>query len=71
MMLSKRWQGLFIMALAFTFSMGFASTAFAQDATTGLARVRAVDPDGAPLPGVHGGCQRAGWPADPVHRAQW
>ena len=52
MMLSKRWQGLFIMALAFTFSMGFASTAFAQDATTGLARVRAVDPDGAPLPGV-------------------
>ena len=52
MMLSKRWQGLFVMALAFSLSLGFASIAFAQDATTGLARVRAVDPDGAPLPGV-------------------
>ena len=52
MMLSNRWRGLFVMALAFTLSLGLAGTAYAQGRDTGLAVVHAIDPDGAPLPGV-------------------
>ncbi len=52
MMLSKRWQGLLMMVLAVTLTLGLASTAYAQSRDTGLAVVNAADPDGAPLPGV-------------------
>ena len=51
-MLSKRWQGLLMMVLAVTLTLGLASTAYAQSRDTGLAVVHAEDPDGAPLPGV-------------------
>ena len=50
MMLSKRWQGLLMMVLAVTMTLGLASTAYAQSRDTGLAVVHAADPDGAPLP---------------------
>jgi len=52
MMLSKWWQGLLMMVLAVTLTLGVASTAYAQGRDTGLAVVHAADPDGAPLPGV-------------------
>ena len=52
MMLSNSWRGLFVMAIAFSLSLGLASTAYAQGRDTGLAVVHAIDPDGAPLPGV-------------------
>ena len=50
-MLSKRWQGLLMMSLAVTLTLAYASPAFAQR-DTGVMVVRAIDPDGAPLPGV-------------------
>jgi len=50
-MLSKRWQGLFTLALAVTLTLVFALPAQAQR-DTGIMSVRALDPDGAPLPGV-------------------
>ncbi len=52
MTLSKRWQGILMMVLAVTLTLGLASTAYAQSRDTGLAVVHAADPDGAPLPGV-------------------
>ncbi len=51
MMLSKRWQGLTTMALAVSLTLVFALPAQAQR-DTGVMTVRALDPDGAPLPGV-------------------
>ncbi len=51
MMLSKRWQGLITMSLAITLTLAFAGTAYAQR-DTGVMVVQAMDPDGAPLPGV-------------------
>jgi hypothetical protein len=51
MMLSKRWQGLLMMSLVVTLTLAFAGPAFAQR-DTGVMIVRAIDPDGAPLPGV-------------------
>jgi hypothetical protein len=50
-MLSKRWQGLTLMALAVTLTLVVALPAQAQR-DTGIMNVRALDPDGAPLPGV-------------------
>ena len=52
MMLSKRWQGVLMIALAVTLTLGIANTAFAQGRDTGVMVVHAADPDGAPLPGV-------------------
>ena len=52
MMLSKRWQGLLMMVLAVTLTLGVANTAFAQGRDVGLALVHAEDPDSAPLPSV-------------------
>ncbi|MGD8330815.1 MAG: carboxypeptidase-like regulatory domain-containing protein, partial [Acidobacteriota bacterium] len=51
MMLSKRWRGLTMMALAVTLTLAFALPAQAQR-DTGIMNVQAIDPDGAPLPGV-------------------
>jgi hypothetical protein len=51
MMLSKRWQGLMMIALAVTLTLAFALPAQAQR-DTGIMNVQALDPDGAPLPGV-------------------
>jgi hypothetical protein len=50
-MLFKRWQGLTMMALAVTLTLVFALPAQAQR-DTGIMTVRALDPDGVPLPGV-------------------
>jgi hypothetical protein len=50
-MLSKRWEGLTLMALAVTLTLVVALPAQAQR-DTGIMNVRALDPDGAPLPGV-------------------
>ena len=46
MMLSKRWQGLMMMALAVSLTLAFALPAQAQR-DTGIMQVRALDPDGA------------------------
>ena len=51
MMLSTRWQGLLLMCLAVTLTLTLALPAQAQR-DTGIMSVRALDPDGAPLPGV-------------------
>ena len=52
MMLSKRWQGVLMIALAVTLTLGVASNAYAQGRDVGTMVVHAVDPDTAPLPGV-------------------
>ena len=51
MLLSKQWQGFAALALTAALVLAFATPAFAQR-DTGIMVVRAVDPDGAPLPGV-------------------
>ena len=50
-MLSKRWQGLVVLAFAITLTLAFALPAQAQR-DVGTMVVRVMDPDGAPLPGV-------------------
>ncbi len=45
MMLSKRWQGLMMMALAVSLTLAFALPAQAQR-DTGIMQVRALEPDG-------------------------
>ena len=51
MLLSKRWQGLLTICLALTLALVVAFPAQAQR-DTGIMSVRALDPDGVPLPGV-------------------
>ena len=50
-MLSNRWQGFLLIALAVTLALTFSTPAFAQR-DSGIMVVRAIDPDGSPLPGV-------------------
>ena len=51
MLLSNRWQGLLMICLALTLTLVVALPAQAQR-DTGIMSVRALDPDGVPLPGV-------------------